>query len=384
MALARIRTNFPEEVIELCEALREAGYSIETLRPDEFRIAPADLELTVEKLPVVDAWRHIPQAEVMYIAPGTPESGDIRGAFRAASSREPWFVRIITEAGEFYRDLSRWTAQQAREVRSRIHEAREHWTPPREYHAEIHLEPAAPSTVDPPAEPKEMKIDPAIEQLRLKQEELRLRQEEEQRELQENARLAEENRRRAREAAEAKALLEERKKIEAMVRATQMLHEQVVVANLPLPREVERRKPRHLLRTRRERAFARAGIAAFTLSLGLALIAGEALHPRAVSRVVPQHTVSVESAPFSNRQTTTPVSIEPQNVSIAPASVVSSFPAIRPTEGLQRSGSKPSAARHTNPDGLISEDEVIVRHPTMTRSKTSKSKSRIAHYSDLD
>ena len=82
MALARIRTHFPEEVSELCEALIEAGYMVETIRLDEFRIAPADLELTVEKLPVVEAWRHVPNADEVYVAPGTPESLDIRSVIR--------------------------------------------------------------------------------------------------------------------------------------------------------------------------------------------------------------------------------------------------------------------------------------------------------------
>ena len=107
MALARIRTHFPDEVTELREALVEAGYIVETLRPDEFRIAPADLELTVDKLPVVDAWRRIPQSDVLYVAPGTPESVDIRSAFGVEISREPWFARIIIESGELYGDVSR-------------------------------------------------------------------------------------------------------------------------------------------------------------------------------------------------------------------------------------------------------------------------------------
>src|ERR1019366_6983846 len=97
------------------------------------------------------------------------------------------------ESGEAYVDVCRWAARQVCELRARMHEARERWTPPREYQATIHLEPVAASTVDHSAEPKETRIDAAIEQALLRQEELRSRQKAEQRELQEKARLAEQN-----------------------------------------------------------------------------------------------------------------------------------------------------------------------------------------------
>jgi hypothetical protein len=384
MALARIRTHFPDEVTELREALVEAGYIVETLRPDEFRIAPADLELTVDKLPVVDAWRRIPQSDVLYVAPGTPESVDIRSAFGVEISREPWFARIIIESGELYGDVSRWAARQARELRARAHEARERWTPPREYQAPVHLEPAAPATIDPPAEPKEMRIDTAIEQALLRQEASRSRQEIEQRELQEKARLTEENRRRAREAAEAKALLEEQQKIEAMVRATEALRQEVVVANLPNPRAVERKKPRRLLRTRRDRAFVRAGIAAFALSLGLAVMAGEALHPWAVSRIVPQNTLPAGTVPFAKPPANTPASVEPQNATAEPPNAMPSFPSISTTAALQPSSSKASGTQRSISESMVADDEVIVRRSSVTHSQHSKSKPRVVHYSDLD
>jgi hypothetical protein len=385
MALARIRTHFPEEVAELEEALIEAGYIVETIRMDEFRIAPADLELTVEKLPVVEAWRHVPNTDVVYVAPGTPESCDIRSYFGAANSREPRLARLLVGMGERYEECSRWAARQRREWSARVHEIRERWTPPREYHnAPVHLEPVAPSNVDHAAEVREPRIDVAIEQALLQQEELRRRQEAEQRELQEQARLAEENRRRAREAAEARALLEEQRKIEAMVRVTEELRERVVVANLPKPHVVERRKPRHLLRTRRERAVFRAGVAAFVLSFGLAFLAAEALHPRSASGAIPQNTrnnVASDSVPFAKPSVAAAPVFDVQDAGVKSAAPGPTF-APTPAVALPSVGNMTSA-RHVGSDDIF--NEVIVRKPHVARPQPSKQKrATIVHYSDLD
>lgn len=372
MALARIRTQFPHEVLELQEALIEAGYIVEVIRLDEFRIAPADLELTVQKLPVVEAWRHVPNVDKVYVASGTPESRDIRSSFGVTISREPFMARILVDIGERYEDCSRWAARQKRELTARVHEIRERWTPPREYQSTVHLDPAAPATVEHETEPREVRIDIAIEKARLHQEALRRRQEAEQQELQAQARIAEENRRRAREASEARALLEEQQKIEAMVRSTEKLRERVVVANLPQPRAVERRKPRRLiLRTRRERAVFRAGVAAFALAFGLAFLTAEALHPRSASVAIPQNTSDSSAVPFAKPLIPQAAAAETQNANAKPT-----VPA--PPQAVEN---EPSG-RHAVSQEIF--QEVIVRKPRPSRQPHPTSRTTIAHYSDLD
>lgn len=380
MALARIRTQFPEEVVELREALVDAGYQVETIRLDEFRIAPADLELTVEKLPVVEAWRSLPNTETVYVAQGTPESQDIRNRDGAKIARERRLANLSLILRERYAGYASWASRQRRELTARVYEIKERWTPPREYQNPVHLEPVAPSSVDRPAEPREARIDIAIEQARVQQEALRERKEAEQRELQEQARLAEESRRRAREAAEARALLEEQQKIEAMVRASQELRERVVVGNLPKPRLVEQRpKPRRvvLLRTRRERAVFRAGVAAFVIAFGLAFLTAEALHPRSASGAIPQNTTTAGAVPFAKPAA---VASETQDAATKPASAVGTQ-ATTPMLPVQASGTPTPSKRMPASDVFT---EVIVRKPQVARPQTTNRKSAIAHYSDLD
>jgi hypothetical protein len=395
MAVARIRTYFPEEISELCEALIEAGYTVETVRPDEVRIAPADLEIRVEKLPVIDAWRHIPDADCVFVSPGTPESRDIRSALGKEISREPLLARLVIEGGERYTEISRWTARQARELRARMHEfrlnvqeIRQKWTPPREYHSPAHLEPAVPSSLD---HGHETRIDEAIERARLeaakREEERRRKEQEDQLRLAEQARVMEENRRRAREAAEAKALLEEQKKIEAMVRTTESLRDRVVRANLPAPRPVLVQKPRQLLRTRRDRAFVRAGLAAFALSMGLAVLGAEALHPRPASAVIP-NAVAPATVPFTKQQTGSP-SIQAQVTPAKPPSTVPPFVAAAPTQTTSsdpQASIKPTAGKthRLNEATIMAQDEVIVHKTMLPHRAASKPKGSIIHYSDLD
>ena len=387
MPLARIRTHFPEEVAELCDALIQAGYTVETVRPDEFHISPADLELSVDKLPVVDAWRNLPNADVIYVANGTPESVDIQSAIGNTISYEPWLARVVVNLGEAYLALTHWTAKQARGLRAWSQHARQRWTPPREYQSSVHLEPAAPSSLDHSAEPK---IDVAIGQALLRQQELRRREEAERKELAERARQTEESRRRAREAAEAKALLEEQQKIEAMVRATAELRRRMVEQNTqsPAPRVTKRRRPRSLLRTRRDRAFFRAGIAALALSLGLSLLANQALHPRSASSALPESAAAAPAVPFQKPVPLAPVAAAPQNAE--PPSPTPAFAAEEPMGAASPENTtaslKPVGGKSTNSgrDSIIADDEVIVRKPMVSRSNPSKKKAAIAHYSDLD
>ncbi|ABF41035.1 hypothetical protein Acid345_2034 [Candidatus Koribacter versatilis Ellin345] len=372
MPLARIRTQFPEEVQELCEALMEAGYVVETVRPNEVRISPADLELTVDKLPVIEAWRNIPDADTVYVAPGTPESRDVRSGAGRHMSREARFAGLLANLGETAHALSRWSARQWREARARGHEWRERLTPPREYHSPPHLEPT-----DLPSE-SVISIDAVIERLRRQ----RNSRERAEKELAERVRKEAESRRRTREAAEAKALLEEQQKIEHMVRATAELREKVFrKEDQPKP---ERRlpRPRRLLRTRRDRAFVRAGVAAFSLSLGLALLAGEALHPRPVSTVVP--TVATTTAtPFAKQPVTAPTAADTAAAAEKPPSALPTLakPAVLADPVITADAKPPQSKR----DNTIADDEVevIVRKATVTRPHP-KSKSRVAHYSDLD
>ena len=390
MPLARIRTHFPGEVSELCEALLEAGYVVETVRPEEFRIAPADLELTVDKLPVVEAWRHLPDVESVFVGPGTPLSAHIRGSAPAPQYHPHLLQDFKAKATEHWSTFSGWTSRQAREFRGLRHdlhhkariygekavELRRRLTPPREYRSDFHPDP-------PPPVHNEPRIDTAIEQARLRQEELRRQQEAEGRRLQEQARLAEDNRRRAREAAEARALLEEQQKIEAMVRATEKLRDRVVESKPPVPRQVERRRPRLLPRTQRERAFVRAGIAAFAMSLGLGALAAQALHPRPASHAIPKAEATA-AIPFAKPVTATalPLPVEsPAAIEQAP-SPVASFTSNAQSATLAL---KSPRSRHAVSDVDIADDQmVIVRKPVVAQSPKTKPKATVAHYSDLD
>jgi hypothetical protein len=193
-------------------------------------------------------------------------------------------------------------------------------------------------------------------------------------------RVAEEHRLRMREAAEAKAVLEEQQKIEAMVRATEMLRERVAATGLPASRSADRRRRRRLLRTHRERTFVTAGIAAFALSFGLAVLAGQALHPHPASVAVPQ-AASSSAVPFAKTQTS-----EPQNpLAKAPTTDIMtphvSTQAETTTASLSPANAKPSAARNNS---IIDDDEVIVRKAPRVESRPAKAKNSIAHYSDLD
>lgn len=390
MPLARIRTHFPEEVSELCEALIEAGYVVETVRPEDFRIAPADLELTVDKLPAVEAWRHLPEAETVFVATETPLSAHVRGSVPAPRFQQHFVQDFKARATEHWGTLTVWTSRQARELRGLRHDLhhkarlyaqkasdlRRRLTPPREYRADFHPDSPIPAHSEP-------RIDAAIEQARLRQEELRHQQEAESLRLQEHARLAEESRRRAREAAEARALLEEQQRIEAMVRATEKVRERMVEAKPPAPRQVERRRPRLLPRTRRERAFFRAGIAAFSVSLGLGVLAAQALHPRPASHGIPKAQAAA-SVPFAKPATMSllPLPAEsPSAVEQAPHPVASFTTNAQTTTADLKS----SRSRHAISDMDIADDQmVIVRKPVLARPSKAKPRATIAHYSDLD
>ncbi len=371
MPLARIRTQFPEEVHELCEALIEAGYVVETVRPGEVRIAPADLEINVDKLPVVEAWRNIPDVDVVYLAPGTPESRDVRSSAGRRISREPLFAGLLVNLGETVRDLAHWWQRQRREMRARAHEWRERLTPPREYHSSPHLEPAAPSTES------STSIDAVIEKVSRQRDERRQSRVQAEKELSERTRREAEIRRRMRESEEAKALVEEQQKIETMVRATAELREKVLRKETQPERRLPR--PRRLLRTRRDRAFVRAGVLAFSLSLGLALLAGEALHPRPVSTVVPKATTTA-ATPFAKQPAAASTDVNP--VAEKPPSVLPTIakPALL-SDTVITADAKPPQSKH----GTIAEDdvEVIVRKAAIARPHP-KSQSKVVHYSDLD
>lgn len=372
MPLARIRTQFPEEVVDLAEALIEAGYTVETVRLDEFRIAPADIEFTVDKLPVVEAWRRVPDVDQVFVVPGTPESHDIRSHAGREMSHEPFAGRLVIEIGEFAAGTSRKLALLWRETRGRIHEIRERWTPPREYNAPVHLEPVAPANVD-------TQITAAVERMERERREQQRRREAAERQRAEQLRITSENRQRAREAAEAKALLEEQQKIEAMVRATETMRQNVlkpVAAEPPTPRK----RPRRLLRTRRERAFVRAGVAAFTLSVGMATLAGQALHRKPASVVLPA-SASVSPAPFAKNATPAPVQVEALAPSPKPSALVHPFT----TTAIVAAGVSDEREVHAKREAtIIADDEVIIRKPAMARTQKPRAKDHVIHYSDLD
>lgn len=372
MPLARIRTQYPEEVVDLAEALIEAGYSVETVRLDEFRIAPADLEFSVDKLPVVEAWRRVPDVEQVFVVPGTPESQDIRSHAGREMSREPFAGRLVIEIGEFAGGTSRKLALLWREARGRIHEIRERWTPPREYNTPVHLEPVAPANVD-------TQITAAVERMEWERRELQRRREASERQRAEQLRITSENRQRAREAAEAKALLEEQQKIEAMVRATETLRQ-----NVMMPAAVEppspRRRPRRFLRTRRERAFLRAGVTAFALSVGIAALAGQALHRKPASVVLPA-SASASPAPFTKNAVAAPVQAQALPPSPKPSSFVHPFT----TTAVVATGvTDDRDARSKREATIIADDEVIIRKPAMARTQKPRAKHGVIHYSDLD
>ena len=416
MATARIRTHFPEEVTDLCEALIQAGYTVETIRPDEFRIAPADLELVVDKLPAVEAWRRIPDAETVFVAPGTPCSGTVRGTAPAKTERAPLFANwnVKAKVSEHATTFSGWMSRQGRELRAWMHdlepklrdvqqkfrafgpkaaELRRKLTPPHEYLGNFRPKPAA--TVNPPQPPlqqKEIRLDHAFEQAQLRQEELRRQQQAEQQFLIEQARLAEDSRRRAREAAEARALLEEQQRMEALERASQKVSEPVIEAKLPAPRTVERQRPRLLPRTRRERAFFRAGMAAIVVSLGLGMLAAQALHPKPAAGGVPK-AAAQNPVPFAkpvSAPITAASAVEAPETKSGVVTAPDPSPAFTATTPVATASlKKPSAARRAMPesdDDTIAEDQVvIVRKPAVARAQKPKARTTtIAHYSDLD
>ncbi len=55
MAIARIITRNPEEVVALREELRARGYEVETLAPGDLRLTPAEIEIVAEKVGRGDA-----------------------------------------------------------------------------------------------------------------------------------------------------------------------------------------------------------------------------------------------------------------------------------------------------------------------------------------
>lgn len=55
MAIARIITRNPEEVVALSEELRARGYEVETLAPGDLRLTPAEIEIVAEKVDRADA-----------------------------------------------------------------------------------------------------------------------------------------------------------------------------------------------------------------------------------------------------------------------------------------------------------------------------------------
>lgn len=367
----------------------EAGYVVETVRPGEARIAPADLELTVDKLPVVEAWRHVPAVDTVYVAPETPESQDIRSDPGVEKTHAHVLANAIAGAGQRYRAFTSWLGRQAREVRAHAHDLRQKWTPPREYHAPVHLEPMAPSNLD-------LSHDPVTDSERWvaasrKEEQRRKKEIERQQRILKQARAMEDNRRRVREVEEARAMLEQQKRIEAMVDVTEVLRERVMQAGRPVLAREQRKRPRRLLRTRRDRAFFRAGVTAFALSMGIALLAGEVLHPQPASHAIPQNVSSANNIPFADRPSAAPVSDPSQNASEKVPSVIPfrSAPAVAVNPVANVSPAKPAASQpspmqQVSSRGTIAEDEVIIRKPLRPRHPAGKPKDSIVHYSDLD
>ena len=70
MPLARVRTSFPNIPEELKQQLQLAGYDIEIVSPGKKVPKPADLELTLETLPVREALKSASRSSTVYIAPG--------------------------------------------------------------------------------------------------------------------------------------------------------------------------------------------------------------------------------------------------------------------------------------------------------------------------
>jgi hypothetical protein len=57
MAIARIITRNPEEVVALSEELRARGYEVETLVPGDLRLTPAEIEIVAEKVDRAEAFK---------------------------------------------------------------------------------------------------------------------------------------------------------------------------------------------------------------------------------------------------------------------------------------------------------------------------------------
>src|SRR4051794_12275325 len=71
MPLARVRTSLSSIPEELRQQLQLAGYEIEVAAPGKKLSKPADLEITIESLPVREALTSASRASTIYVAPGT-------------------------------------------------------------------------------------------------------------------------------------------------------------------------------------------------------------------------------------------------------------------------------------------------------------------------
>jgi hypothetical protein len=124
------------------------------------------------------------------------------------------------------------------------------------------------------------------------------------------------------------------------------------------------------------------------MSLGLAVLAGEALHPRPASAVMPQITTRSTALPFA-KQDGPSIAAQSHTVATKPPSAVPPFSAATPATSVtaeHQSASLNAASvkpRHLPVESAVAQDVVIVRK-MLPQHAASKPKNSIVHYSDLD
>jgi hypothetical protein len=127
----------------------------------------------------------------------------------------------------------------------------------------------------------------------------------------------------------------------------------------------------------------RAGVAAFSLSLGLAVLAGQALHPQPASKHIPSRK-TLPKIPFSEPSASA-LTFEPQSATQTAPNPLPKLPSVAPA-ATQQVLSASSKTPHVKREDAIADDdvEVIVRKPAVSHPRPAKKTTTIAHYSDLD
>src|SRR3954462_10692716 len=123
MPLARVRTSLSSIPEELKQQLQLAGYDIEVAAPGKKLSKPADLEITIESLPVREALASAGRASTIYVAPGAmrkaePAAAPQRSLVTPIARVEPTETRVNQQLRDREQQLlvQRRAEQQAAET----------------------------------------------------------------------------------------------------------------------------------------------------------------------------------------------------------------------------------------------------------------------------